>query len=268
MEPISPELVLVDPELAHGQHGRAPKPTRPQGVGSDSFLISIPAQTLWRWPKEGPLERSGWRGTFDRFGKPLLVAVCLFVTGLLTAVVLSRSLDERPGAITPGKKPLSFAAAVSLERGQLNGSSAGEATLPRSSVPVVTTARGPSSGRATTGSRASKRSTAGSAKSKTTPQGHRTRPSTVLGETRAMAERKVLALVVQAPAGKLPPALIDRQTGLAKNNLQAICRVNEASSFLCVVRPLQHGPKEGLRVRYRPTRNGRGVFTWYRYRDG
>jgi hypothetical protein len=83
-----------------------------------------------------------------------------------------------------------------------------------------------------------------------------------------MVERKVLALVVQSPAGKLPAALIEGRTGLAKNNLQAVCRLGQQSSFLCVIRPARHKPNEGLYVRYRPRRNGGGVFTWYRYRNG
>lgn len=83
-----------------------------------------------------------------------------------------------------------------------------------------------------------------------------------------MVERRILALVVQSPAGKLPSALIDRKTGLAKNNLQAVCRLSKASSFLCVIRPAQHRPREGLYVRYRPARTGGGAFTWYRYRSG
>jgi len=82
-----------------------------------------------------------------------------------------------------------------------------------------------------------------------------------------MVERRILALVVQSPTGKLPSALIDRKTGLAKNNLQAVCRLSKASSFLCVIRPAQHKPREGLYVRYRPARTGEGVFTWYRYRN-
>jgi hypothetical protein len=88
-------------------------------------------------------------------------------------------------------------------------------------------------------------------------------------ETNGAVEGKLLALVVQSPKGKLPPTLIDPKTGLGKNNLQAVCNVSGGStSFLCVVRPARHRPTEGLYVRYRPTRSGRGVFTWYRYRAG
>lgn len=224
MEPISPELVLVDPELAHAPYGQLHERTRPRGVYTGSLLSSVPAQTLWQEHREGPSERYGWRSALDHSGRPagpLIFAMSLFVTGLLTAVVLSRSLDERPSPIVSGKKPISSAAAVvPTAPGRLKGSPGGEMMPPRSSVSVVTTVRGPSSGPATTVSRAPKRSTAASPESKPRRQRRRTPRLTVLGETSAMVERKILARVVQSPAGKLPPALIDRQAGLAKNNLQ------------------------------------------------
>ena len=90
----------------------------------------------------------------------------------------------------------------------------------------------------------------------------------VVHETTGAVERKVLGVVIQDPTGKLPPRLIDSRTGLAKNNLQAVCRTSFAGSFLCVVRPVRHRPTEGLYVRYRPTRVGREAFAWYRYRSG
>jgi hypothetical protein len=88
-------------------------------------------------------------------------------------------------------------------------------------------------------------------------------------ETRATVERKILALVVQSPAGKLPPGLIDRQTGLAKNNLQAICRrVSNSRSFSCVVRSAVRPSDGRVYVSYRPTHDGRGRFTWSRHGSG
>jgi hypothetical protein len=82
-------------------------------------------------------------------------------------------------------------------------------------------------------------------------------------------ERKVLNLIVQAPAGKLPGALIDSKTGLAKNGLQAVCRRKSARSFLCVVQPAQHKLGEGAYVRYRLNQSGSGgKFAWYAYRNG
>jgi hypothetical protein len=88
-------------------------------------------------------------------------------------------------------------------------------------------------------------------------------------ERKVAIERKILALVLRSPNDKLPRRLIDPVTGLAKSNLQAICRREKAhGGFLCIVRPLGHAPKEGLYVRYGPGPNGRSVFTWYRYRRG
>jgi hypothetical protein len=128
-------------------------------------------------------------------------------------------------------------------------------------IPAVPPSRSGSSGRKTTG-----------AKPRTAPTSQ-TKPTKgaragVVHETAGAVERKVLGIVVQAPAGKLPPTLIDPRTGLAKNNLQAVCRRSSARSFLCIVRPARHRPNEGLFVRYRPGRAGRSAFTWYRYRTG
>jgi hypothetical protein len=74
-------------------------------------------------------------------------------------------------------------------------------------------------------------------KATTRTRGHAASPRSKLPvETRATVERNVLALVVQSPAGKLPPTLIDRQTGLAKNNLPAVCRrTRNSRSFRCIV---------------------------------
>ena len=84
----------------------------------------------------------------------------------------------------------------------------------------------------------------------------------------AAIERRILALVVKSPGGKLPPTLVDQRTGLAKNNLQAVCNSAPSNSLLCLVRPAQHSPGEGMLVRYRPTADGRGSFFWYPYRSG
>jgi hypothetical protein len=76
----------------------------------------------------------------------------------------------------------------------------------------------------------------------------------------------VLTAVVRAPRGKLPPRLIDRETGIAKNGLQAVCRQTATRTFACVVRPTRHERHEGLAVRLRIGPDGRPSFTWSRYR--
>jgi hypothetical protein len=103
-------------------------------------------------------------------------------------------------------------------------------------------------------------------------QARKTRPATrvstkVLASTKVSAakgalERKIVSLILLAPAGKLPRAFIDPTTGLVKNNVQVVCKSRKHRSFLCAVRPPSHASK-ALYVRYRTGKNGRGVFTWY-----
>ncbi len=101
-------------------------------------------------------------------------------------------------------------------------------------------------------------------------RGRAARASAAARARRGAVERKLLTLIVRSPAGKLPPALIDSKTGLAKNGLQAVCRSSSGSrSFLCLIQPARHKPGEGLYARYRLKRNGTGgTFTWYPYRNG
>ena len=79
-------------------------------------------------------------------------------------------------------------------------------------------------------------------------------------------EARILSLVLQSGRGRLPSTLMDPATGLPKANLQAVCHDGPAGSKLCIVRPARHRPGEGLAVRYTPTSDGRGTFTWSRYR--
>jgi hypothetical protein len=81
-------------------------------------------------------------------------------------------------------------------------------------------------------------------------------------DDRGVVERKLLELVVRSPS-RLPRSLVDPSTGLARNNLQAVCRPSSAGEYRCVVRPALHKPGEGLIVRYGPS-----GFTWSPYRPG
>jgi hypothetical protein len=81
-------------------------------------------------------------------------------------------------------------------------------------------------------------------------------------------EQRLLSLVSASERRRLPSAMVDPDTGLPKNNLQAVCRDARSGSQLCVVRPAQHRPGEGLHVRYTPSPGGAGRFTWYPYRAG
>jgi hypothetical protein len=204
LEPISPELALVDPALARADLARlvagafpevpVSLPKNPGAVDHEPNELAAPDKSEARVPTRWLQARV----------LPTVLALSLAANGYLVATVVA---GGRTNEAAP--KPLVVLAAATSE-----------------------TADGPPL------------------------------------DASAAAEQKILALVVQSPSGKLPPALVDRRTGLAKNNLQAVCRSAPPSSFLCLVRPARHRPHEGLYVLYRPTRDGRGTFAWYPYRSG
>ncbi len=265
-EPISPELVLVDPQLARAERARllalmyvdaAPPPNEPelpvhanaahvraleaqvavltaQMRALDGGLRALEAQVLTtaRQPDSRRLRKRV---------ASLVLPISLIVNAILIAVALAASHVGEPSSTAPTAGP----------------------TREELRVPQ-TSARGPSKSKAPL--HHAKKLAA--QPKKTAQKRRRRRRAAVIHPTIGAVERKVLSAVVQSPAGKLPARLIDRKTGLAKNVLQAICRRSATRSFLCMVRPTRHMPGEGLYVRYRAGRNGRGAFTWYRYRRG
>lgn len=87
---------------------------------------------------------------------------------------------------------------------------------------------------------------------------------------KATAERTVLALVQTAPRSRIAQ-LIDPTSGLLKNNVQSVCHRRTRrgpARFLCVVRPPDAPRGAGLYVRYNVTANGRWSVTWLGYRTG
>ena len=100
---------------------------------------------------------------------------------------------------------------------------------------------------------------------------HRTRTRT-RATRRAIAkttvERTVLSLVQTAPRSRIA-ALIDERTGLLKNNVQAVCRRSAASRtvrFLCVVKPVGARSSGGLYIRYTSRPGGSWSLTWLGHR--
>ena len=273
-EPISPELVLVDPELARIERARPIEHPRPPSRGDPVFVgrdeQPLPRQRLPR-QMPPPRDRAPARRSFvTRFALAALVILSLMTIGVLVALRLPGKRTERRTSLPPE--------AVSNN----------DATAPVGSFPPAsnstTTSRQPRSStaprrqntttkprRSLSPPRARRAATRNKHRKATTrTRGSAASPSSKPPvETRASVERKVLALVVQSPAGKLPPSLIDRQTGLAKNNLQAVCRrVGNSRSFRCIVESAVKPPDARVDVSYRPTRNGRGRFTWSRNRSG
>ena len=83
---------------------------------------------------------------------------------------------------------------------------------------------------------------------------------------KSVVERKVVFLVLAAPARKLPRGFIDPTAGLVKNNLQVVCRKKERDAFLCAVRLPSESTSKALYVRYSTGKDGRGEFRWYGYK--
>jgi hypothetical protein len=84
---------------------------------------------------------------------------------------------------------------------------------------------------------------------------------------KTLVERKLVSLVLGAPARKLPRAFIDPKTGLVRNNVQVVCRAAKRRSYLCTVRLANARGGKALVVRYRTARGGRTTFTWYGYKS-
>jgi hypothetical protein len=87
---------------------------------------------------------------------------------------------------------------------------------------------------------------------------------------KATAERTVLALVQTAPRSRIAQ-LIDPTSGLLKNNVQSVCRRSARKGparFLCVVRSPDAPSGAGLYVRYNVSASGRWSVTWLGYRTG
>ncbi len=248
-EPVSPELVLVDPQLARRERARLVERARLEAMVGDIATLRrvVDRQPA---PEETTLRRPGWRhvGAFSR--RRLLPAALmwsLFVNGILVADLLTRTDGEASGQKAPVAVRM-----VTVQRSSPDPTRAAPlpAAEPSTSVVPPTLAAPPTWG----------------APSRSRAAATAARPSKRLQVTKALVERRLVSLIIAAPARKLPRQFVDGTTGLVKNNVQVVCRRRTARSFLCVVRLPSHAPREGLYVRYRPGPNGRGVFTWYGYK--
>jgi hypothetical protein len=254
-EPISPELILVDPELRRALQAQAleraqlrlvvsPEPTR-RAQAPDRAAVAF-SESPWQAqpaaapaPVSLPLPEAEPRPPRVLAGpRRYLVRAILPISLVLNAILITLAVSDATVSPPPtaGGPSLSRTAP---DNNKQTPSPAAKAKRQSTQTPA----------------------TAATERKPTAPR---------LGARDPRLERKLLNLVVQAPAGKLPRALIDSKTGLAKNNLHAVCRRSGRSrSFLCVVQPTHHKPGEGLYVRYRSNRKGTGgSFTSYQYRGG
>lgn len=221
IESVSPELVLVDPDLARTERARlaSTPPVWALTATSATPHIVAPAPAL---AADARLQWTSLR-LQDAFLAGML-GVSLLVNGYLLA--------DRVGASTE-------AAAVAPSVPAAARDVAPDALAARPATSVA----------------------------EATAPAEVVAPGSTPVTSRIEAERRVLAQVVEAPVGKLPAKLIDRSSGLAKNNLQAVCTRTDATSFLCVVRPARHRKGEGVYVRYSAARSAKDAFTWSLYRS-
>jgi hypothetical protein len=221
MEPVSPELALIDPELRRSDLSRAA--VEPLAV------LRLQAQRV------APVVR--------RPAHPVPASVpSAFAAGRPATVAVAAPHTEVPRAARPAwvRRAVQVVPLAGLmAAGILVTDVAFRSRTAEQPVPLT-----------------------GSTLANEKPQ-----PQPLALDEQGVVERKILALVIQTPS-RLPAALIDKRTGLAKNNLQAVCRRASAGGYLCVVRPASHKPGEGLYVRYRVGADGRTSFTWSSYRPG
>ena len=232
-EPVSPELVLIDPELARRERARLEEKAYLQSV-HDAAPLRRALENLPP-PVEEIARRRPWHDAamFSRRRLVPAVLMCsLLVNGFLVAELVTRKGEEATQV------------AVRMVTLTQTSSSVSAPTVPPTSA-------------ATTQARKTRRAPKVSTK--------------VLASTKASAakgalERRIVSLILLAPAGKLPRAFIDPTTGLVKNNVQVACKSRKHRSFLCAVRPPSPSANKAFYVRYRTGKNGDGIFTWYGYR--
>jgi hypothetical protein len=240
-EPVSPELVLVDPELAQRERARLSERARLEERLREQRLRE--AEMVRRESTEGratqvdidigalrrAVERStaappptgaklAWKATADHLRKRVMVAVLmcsLLVNGVVLADVVGRTDDSVPAVAPP----------VTVTVGPLAQSVASSPSSPQPTSSVSTT------------------------------------PARTVEATRASVERKLIAQILASPAGKLPRIFLDERTGLVKNNVHVVCSAATRSSFICTVR-LAGNSGRVVTVRYRTTRDGKGTFKW------
>ncbi len=215
-EPVSPELVLVDPELARIERTRLEEWAQLKAL-HDVAAIRRAVQSEAPPTDERPRRQPGWRGptTFARKRLVPAALLCsLLVNGFIAAELLIRADDNTATQV-----------AVRM------------VTLTQSAAEVPRTLTG-----STVRSRKQKRK---------------------LSATSSAIERKLISLIVAAPARRLPTRFVNRATGLVKNNVQVVCRRRTPRSFLCAVRLPTDKPNAGVYVRYSTNRTGKDVFRWY-----
>jgi len=221
-EPVSPELVLVDPELARRERARLEERAYLQEVLDVGALRR--ALEVERPHLEEIDQRRPWRRDLAILAKRRLVPAALLCSLLANGLLVARLVAHHSEEATQ----------VAVRAVTLTASSPETTVSP--------TAAAPTSGRTS-------------------------QPTTTISRAltaKGAVERKLVSLILSAPARKLPREFIDPTTGLVKNNVQVVCRKAKVRAFLCVVRLASgSGGHKPLFVGYSIRKNGKGVFNWY-----
>jgi hypothetical protein len=92
-------------------------------------------------------------------------------------------------------------------------------------------------------------------------------------QTKAQAEIHVLQIVQRSWRPSRLPGIVDPRTHLLLKNTQAACKgLGKARAggrfvrFLCIVRPRQHTPRQGLYLDYRVRADGHTIVHWLSFR--
>ena len=203
-EPISPELVLVDLELAERERTRLREKAALEAYLAAHHPAPPPVQPVV--PERHPVTETPRRTSREFLRRrvlPAALVASLFVNGYVVADLVLRA-DSQTSVEVAVRSASSAAPAVRMP-----------ARLPR----------------------------------------------------KTLVERKLVSLVLSAPARKLPRAFVDQKTGLVRNNVQVVCRAAKRRSYLCTVRLAKAHRGKVLVVRYRTTRVGRSVFAWHGYKS-
>ena len=244
-EPVSPELVLIDPELARRERARLEEKAYLR------TLLDVPALRraveVQPPPDEEVVRDPRWL-TATTFARRRVVQAALLssllVNGFFVADLVTHGGDAAIQVavrmVTLTEVPSTSSAISTVPAGRKEGSSAAEIST-RASSPLL-----------------------GSTRAQKAPRAKA--PATPL-PAKSIVERKVVSLILTAPARKLPRNFIDASTGLVKNNVQVVCRKRKHAAFLCAVRLPSESTSKALYVRYSAGKDGRGEFRWYGYRN-
>lgn len=214
-EPVSPELVLVDPALAERERARLMEKARLAEFDVELLRRAVEPDVEAADAYEDELvvtPRRDLRVVARQKLLPVALACSLFANGILASIFVVRG-DDGQGAAVASPAPVQVTVTA-------------PATAP--SLPPAP------------------------------------RPRKLSGK--AVAEQKLVALILQSPARKLPRKFVDPATGLVRNNVRVVCTRSRQKTYLCRVALPGDPPGAGLLVRYRPGPHGKERYTWYGYR--